>query len=228
MQDVLAEGATKYPHSQHLVIVAAHDERLAPSCVRDRQQTKAQTTSMAAYSAEGSSGKPSPPARRASPQQHTERLTGVGIGDSHLHAHAGGDADRGDVLHQLRGAVQVDDALVDAHLEAVPSVGTLTARALAGGDTQGLGRQAHGARHGDALLDGLRLQLLAHCGNKIGLAAPHNHAPARHPQLTGLQALDITGSQGHADLVQGRLDALLLLVERHSVEGRGLTMAGGV
>jgi hypothetical protein len=35
--------------------------------------------------------------------------------------------------------------LVDAHLEAIPSVGTLTARRLAGGDAEHLGGQAHGA-----------------------------------------------------------------------------------
>ena len=48
--------------------------------------------------------------------------------------------------------MQVDDALVDAHLEAVPGLGALTVGGLAGGDAQGLGGHADRALH---------LQLLA-------------------------------------------------------------------
>ena len=38
------------------------------------------------------------------------------------------DGDRGDLLHNIRGGVQVDQALVDAHLPAVPGVGACMAR----------------------------------------------------------------------------------------------------
>lgn len=48
------------------------------------------------------------------------------------------------MLHRVRGGVQVDDALVDAHLEAVPRVGALTAGGLARRDLQHLGREAAG------------------------------------------------------------------------------------
>jgi hypothetical protein len=41
--------------------------------------------------------------------------------------------------------VEVDEALVDAHLEGVPCLGTLTARSLTGGDLQALCGQADGA-----------------------------------------------------------------------------------
>ena len=34
--------------------------------------------------------------------------------------------------------MQIDDALVDPHLELVPGLGTLSTRGLTGGDTQGL------------------------------------------------------------------------------------------
>ncbi len=70
-------------------------------------------------------------------------------GNSDLDLHAGRDADGGDLdittcitpshlLHNLRGRAQIDEALVDAHLEAVPCLGTLTARGLAGGDAKEL------------------------------------------------------------------------------------------
>ena len=52
------------------------------------------------------------------------------------------DVDVGDVLHLVRRAVQVQDALVDSHLEAIKSDGTFTARSLTGHDTQELGWHA--------------------------------------------------------------------------------------
>lgn len=47
-----------------------------------------------------------------------------GLGDSDLDFDSGVNADGGDLTHDLAGGVQVDQALVDAHLEAVPGVGT--------------------------------------------------------------------------------------------------------
>ena len=37
--------------------------------------------------------------------------------------------------------MQIDDTLVDPHLELVPGLGSLSARSLTGGDTQSLGGQ---------------------------------------------------------------------------------------
>ena len=45
---------------------------------------------------------------------------------SSTHLHARLDVDGGNLLDNLRGGVQVDDALVDSHLELVPGLGTLT------------------------------------------------------------------------------------------------------
>ena len=42
------------------------------------------------------------------------------LNDGHLDLDGGVDVDRGDLLDDLSGRVQVDEALVDAHLEAVP------------------------------------------------------------------------------------------------------------
>lgn len=59
--------------------------------------------------------------------------------------------------------MKVQDALVDAHLEAVPSVGSLSAGRLAGHDLQLLGGQAHGSRHLELLLDRALLKVRANC-----------------------------------------------------------------
>ena len=48
------------------------------------------------------------------------------VDDGHLDLDSGLDGDGGDLLHDVRGGVQVDQALVDAQLEAVVGVGTLT------------------------------------------------------------------------------------------------------
>lgn len=87
------------------------------------------------------------------------------LGDSHLHLDRGVDGNGGDLLHDLSSGVQIDDALVDAHLEAVPGLGTLTARRLARGDVQHLGGQADGTSHLalQALVLGATLQVSAHC-----------------------------------------------------------------
>ncbi len=69
---------------------------------------------------------------------------------------------------------------MDTHLVQVPSLGTLTARGLAGRDLQGLGGQADGAL--DAELLGLGAL------NQLGRDL--------------LEALDVAAGQGDADLVR--------------------------
>lgn len=90
------------------------------------------------------------------------RLEG-GIRDGDLHLYSRLDRDGRDLLHDLGGRVQVEDALVDAHLEAVPGVGSLAARGLARDDLQLLGGQAHGAGHLELLVHGALLQVRANC-----------------------------------------------------------------
>ena len=98
------------------------------------------------------------------------------------------DGDGSDLLDNLRRRVQVDQALVDAHLVAIPGLGTLTVRSLAGGDAQGLGRQT------DRSLD---LELLV-----LGAV----------DQVTAdlLQVLDVAGGQSDADLVHLGFDLLFI------------------
>jgi hypothetical protein len=70
--------------------------------------------------------------------------------DGDLNLNTGLDVDD-DLLDNLGGGVQVDEALVDAHLVGVPGLGTLTARGLAGGDLEVLGGQTDGALDAEIL-----------------------------------------------------------------------------
>lgn len=81
--------------------------------------------------------------------------------------------------HGGDGRHVLDETLVDAHLVAVPGLGTLTARGLAGGDLEGLGGQADGALDAQVLALGALDQLGADL----------------------LEGLDLAAGQGDADLV---------------------------
>ena len=67
---------------------------------------------------------------------HLHRLC-ICYGNFHLNT--GFDADGGDLLDDFRRAVQIDQALVNPHLEAIPGLGSLTAGGLSSGDAQSLG-----------------------------------------------------------------------------------------
>lgn len=73
----------------------------------------------------------------------------------------------------------LDETLVDAHLVAIPGLGTLTARSLTGGDLEGLGGQTDRALGAEVLVlstvDDLSADLL--------------------------EDLDLAGGKGDADLV---------------------------
>lgn len=78
--------------------------------------------------------------------------------------------------------MQIDDPLVDSHLEPVPSFGTLTARSFPGGDAQNLGRHTYWS---------LYLQFLLLSGiDEIGAHF--------------FQGTDVTGSQCNSYVVDGR------------------------
>ena len=68
---------------------------------------------------------------------HSSPPLHLSVGDGDLDLHAGLDADGGDLLDDLGRGVQVDDPLVDAHLEAIPRLGALAARGLPRGDPVG-------------------------------------------------------------------------------------------
>ena len=79
--------------------------------------------------------------------------------------------------------MDVDDSLVNAHLEAVPGLGALTAGRLTGRDSQNLRGNAHGAL-------GL-VALVLRTGNDLGARA--------------LQGLRVSASQSHSIKQQVRL-----------------------
>lgn len=77
----------------------------------------------------------------------------------------GAGAGAGAYLQRKREKKNIlDETLVDAHLVAVPGLGTLAARSLTGGDLEGLGRQTDGALDAQVLalgaLDDLSADLL--------------------------------------------------------------------
>lgn len=89
----------------------------------------------------------------------------------------------------------LDETLVNAELEGVPGLRTLTARSLTGGDLEVLGRQADGALDGEALAAGTL--------NELGADL--------------LEGLNLAGGEGDADAVAlGSLaDVLVSLLVRH-------------
>ena len=119
-------------------------------------------------------------------------LGGVGGGgdldlDTSLHG------DVGDLSEVIDGGDDVDDALVDAHLETIPGLGTLTARSLAGGDAEDLSGHADRALDGDVLLLG---------------SLDEGSADL-------LEVLDVAAGEGHADLEEVGSGGLDLLIGRH-------------
>ena len=108
-----------------------------------------------------------------------DAITNLTIVDCDIHLNAGLNADAGDLLHDVARRVQVDQPLVDAHLEAVPSVGPLPAGRLAGGNLELPGREADGAAHVELLVQRALLEVAADL----------------------LQVLHVTRGEGDADAV---------------------------
>lgn len=75
----------------------------------------------------------------------------------------------------------LNETLVDTHLVKIPGLGTLTARGLAGGDLEVLGRQTNGALDGEVLALGALEELGADLLEGSDLAAGQGD-----PDLVGL------------------------------------------
>lgn len=108
-------------------------------------------------------------------------------GKGDLALDTGLEVDGGELLDNLGGGVEIDQTLVDLHLEAVPGLGTLTAGGLAGGDAEDLGGETDGALDTEVLVLGTLDQVGADL----------------------LEVLDVAGGEGDADAVDGGLDLLL-------------------
>lgn len=69
------------------------------------------------------------------------------------------DADRSDLFHNLRWRDQIDETLVNFHLEPVPCLGTFTTRGLTCGDSQCLSINRYIKPQRGLLLHNTRMQL---------------------------------------------------------------------
>jgi len=100
-----------------------------------------------------------------------------------------------DLLNSLRGGMEIDQPLVDAHFKFVPCLGTFTVGSLSGGDCQGLGWETDRTLH---------VQRLRTCSLDQFLADL-------------LKAGNFARRKGNANLVDFRAFAeiLLRLLERH-------------
>ena len=79
--------------------------------------------------------------------------------DGDIHLHTGFNGDAGQLLDDIRRSVQINDTLVDAHLEPVPRVGTFSRRSLTGGNGQLFGGHAHGSTDVQLLVEGDLFQI---------------------------------------------------------------------
>lgn len=87
------------------------------------------------------------------------------LNEHHLGLDGGVDVEGGDLTDNIVGGEQVDNTLVDSHLEAVPGVGSVTARGLASGDVENLGGDTDGALDTDVLVLGSTNNISADCGD---------------------------------------------------------------
>ena len=95
--------------------------------------------------------------------------------------------------------MEIDHTLVDAHLEAIPGLGTFTARSLPGGDSQSLGWHPDGSLDFEFLIFGSL--------DEVGADL--------------FQAFDVLRSQSNPDTVDGAFlrSGLGILVHRLQKKG---------
>jgi hypothetical protein len=72
-----------------------------------------------------------------------------------------------DLLDDLGGGVEVDEALVHLELVAIPGLGTLTARGLTGGDPEDLGGETDGSLDLELLVLGTVDEVVRDCKDVI-------------------------------------------------------------
>lgn len=86
------------------------------------------------------------------------------------------DSEISNFLDNAGWAVDIDDSLVDSHLESVPGLGSLSAGRLTGGDLQNLGWDAHGSLGLVALVLGSGNDLSASSLECFHLSASESHS----------------------------------------------------
>jgi len=92
-----------------------------------------------------------------------------GVLDGDFHVDSGFDIDGSDFLYDLAWAVEVNDALVNPHLEPVPGVRALPARRLPDGVAENLRWHLHGSADLQLVVPGPLDQLRAHFLEGLGI-----------------------------------------------------------
>ena len=104
------------------------------------------------------------------------RRGGSLLPDNEVDVDARVDSEVGDLLDHGGGAVDVNDSLVNSHLEAVPGVGTISARGATGSDGESLGRNTDGAASLIALLLRSVNDFGANVFQRLGLSSLEGHS----------------------------------------------------
>lgn len=99
------------------------------------------------------------------------RAAGSSICNGDFHLDSGLNADGSDLLDDLGRAVQVNEALVDPHLETVPSLRTFPTRGFPRRYSQGLGGHPHRPLHLEILLLRASDQVGTHLLQRLHVAA---------------------------------------------------------
>ena len=108
------------------------------------------------------------------------------IVDGNIHLNTRFDADARDLLDHVARCVQIDQTLVNAHLELVPGVGTLSAGGLTSRDGKLLGGEADWTGNLELLVGGLLLQVGAHLFEVLDVARGEGDADAVHGGGAGI------------------------------------------
>ena len=87
-----------------------------------------------------------------SPSMRSREIHRLGVLDGHLNVDSGLDLDLSHLTDDIRGAVEVNEALVDAHLVPIEGSRTVTGRRLAHREHEVLRGHADGALHLEVIL----------------------------------------------------------------------------
>jgi len=103
--------------------------------------------------------------------QRVQKALHLSISNCNLNLHSRLNADGSNLLDNLWWAVQIDETLVDSHLEAIPRLGTLTTGSFPGGDTESLGWHSHWPLHLQLLVLGTTDQISANLFEALDITA---------------------------------------------------------
>jgi hypothetical protein len=145
------EGLGNGESIQNKTTTTKKKKEIMVGSVRDKEKGRSPSAGFPALSHQNNPPKREIKNTSAQPRKASDCLR-LDVSNGDLDLNSGLDGDRGDLLDNLLGGVEIDDPLVDPHLEPVPGVGTLTARRLPAGDKEVLGGETDGALHLEVLL----------------------------------------------------------------------------